>query len=116
MFSSLNILLHLLSCLQSHMHCASVSENRLHLKSSTDMHVARKRDSQSSLAYVHIDGCRSDLLSSDAGHKEENEESDESDSEIFRVKRRSSVKVESRIVRDSPSISIDHQVCSFLML
>lgn len=116
MFSSLNILLHLLSCLQSHMHCASVSENRLHIKSSTDMHVARKRDSQSSLAYVHIDGCRSDLLSSDTGHKEGNEESDESDSEIFRVKRRSSVKVECRIVRDSPSISIDHQVCSFLML
>lgn len=92
-----------------HTHCASDSENRLLVKSSTDVHIDRKRDSQSSLAYLHVDGCRSDLLSSDSRHKEENQESDESDSEIFRVKRRSSVKVENRIVQDSPSISIDHQ-------
>lgn len=36
--------------------------------------------------------------------------SDDSDSEIFRVKRRSSLKVEKRVVNDVPSKNSEHQV------
>lgn len=39
-----------------------------------------------------------------------NEESDDSDSEIFRVKRRSSSKVEQKIVYDSVSVNTEQRV------
>ena len=46
----------------------------------------------------------------------EDNESDESDSEIFRVKRRSSVKIEQRCGQDPLSISFDHQVWEVVCL
>lgn len=45
-----------------------------------------------------------------------NEETDDSDSEIFRVKRRSSSKVELKIVRDSVPANTEQQVQNFRLL
>lgn len=101
------------------MHSGSDSGNLLLSKSATDLHDCGVGYSESSASNLCVSGLN-ELRGPDVKWKEENQESDESDSEIFRVKRRSSAKVDTRIVLDSPSISLDRQVfgsysicCSF---
>lgn len=64
---------------------------------------------QSSTCNEYVNGCQNVIQSSEF-KPTENQDSDESDSEIFRVKRRSSAKIEQRNGYDSLSVNFDQQV------
>lgn len=81
--------------------------NPASIKSSTEALVGFG-DSESLMSDEHAGGHLRENQRKDVRPTEDNE-SDESDSEIFRVKRRSSVKIEQRYGQDPLSISFDHQ-------
>ncbi|KAL3497897.1 hypothetical protein ACH5RR_040629 [Cinchona calisaya] len=64
--------------------------------------------SQSSMSDEYINGHHKVIQRFEVKHTE-NQDSDESDSEIFRVKRRSSSKIEQRNGHNSLSVNFDHQ-------